>query len=133
MRIPLSWVRDYVDLPAGETPESVGDRLVSVGLELEEIEHLGADVTGTLVVGLVRSIEELTEFKKPIRWCQVEVGAAHGHPDTPGVRGIICGARNFVKGDLVVVALPGAFLAGGFQIASRETYGHVSDLSLIHI
>ena len=74
MRIPLSWVRDYVDLPDDETPESVGERLVSVGLELEEIEHLGADVTGTLVVGLVRSIEELTEFKKPIRFCQVEVG-----------------------------------------------------------
>ena len=127
MRIPLSWVRDYVDLPATETPESVGERLVSVGLELEEIEHLGAEVTGTLVVGLVRSVEELTEFKKPIRWCQVEVGGAHGHPDTPGVRGIICGARNFVEGDLVVVALPGAILAGGFQIASRETYGHVSD------
>ncbi len=127
MRIPLSWVRDYVDLPETETPESVGDRLVSVGLELEEIEHLGADVTGTLVVGHVRTVEELTEFKKPIRWCQVEVGAAHGHPDTPGVRGIICGARNFVEGDLVVVALPGAILAGGFQIASRETYGHVSD------
>ncbi len=127
MRIPLSWVRDYVDLPAAETPESVGDRLVSVGLELEEIEHLGADVTGTLIVGHVRSIEELAEFKKPIRWCQVEVGDAHGHPDTPGVRGIICGARNFVEGDLVVVALPGAILAGGFQIASRETYGHISD------
>jgi phenylalanyl-tRNA synthetase beta chain len=80
-----------------------------------------------LIIGLVRSVEELTEFKKPIRWCQVEVGAAHGHPDSPGVRGIICGARNFVEGDLVVVALPGAILAGGFQIASRETYGHVSD------
>ena len=127
MRIPLSWLRDYVDIPADQTPEAVGERLVSVGLELEEIEHLGADVTGTLVVGLVRSIDELTEFKKPIRWCQVEVGAAHGHPETPGVRGIICGARNFAEGDLVVVALPGAILAGGFQIASRETYGHVSD------
>ena len=127
MRIPLSWLREYVDLPGDETPERIGERLVSVGLELEEIDRLGDDVSGTLVVGLVRSIEELTGFKKPIRWCQVEVGAAHGHPDTPGVRGIICGARNFVEGDLVVVALPGAFLAGGFQIASRETYGHVSD------
>jgi phenylalanyl-tRNA synthetase beta chain len=127
MRFPLSWLRELVDLPDTESPESIGERLVSVGLELEDIAHLGADVTGTLVVGRVSSIEELTEFKKPIRWCQVEVGAAHGHPDTPGVRGIICGASNFVEGDLVVVALPGAVLAGGFEIASRETYGHVSD------
>ena len=127
MRVPLSWVREYVDIPATETPESIGERLVTAGLELEEILRPGADVTGTLVVGHVRSIEELTDFKKPIRWCHVEVGEPHGHPDTPGVRGIICGARNFVEGDLVVVALPGAVLPGGFEIASRETYGHVSD------
>jgi phenylalanyl-tRNA synthetase beta chain len=127
MRVPLSWVREYVDLPSTETPESIGERLVTAGLELESVDILGAEVTGTLVVGHVRSIEELTGFKKPIRWCQVEVGAAHGHPDTPGVRGIICGARNFVEGDLVVVALAGSVLPGGFEIASRETYGHVSD------
>ena len=47
----------------------------------------------------------------------------------PGVRrrGIVCGAHNFDVGDLVVVALPGAVLPGGFAIAARKTYGHVSD------
>ena len=127
MRIPLSWLAEYVDIPAGETPESIGERLVSVGLELEEIIHIGADNTGPIVVGQVLSIEELTGFKKPIRFCRVAVGAEHGHPDTPGERGIICGARNFAEGDLVVVALPGTVLTGGFAIASRETYGHISD------
>ena len=43
------------------------------------------------------------------------------------MRGIICGARNFVTGDLVAIALPGTVLPGDFAIASRETYGHVSD------
>ncbi|WP_407799101.1 hypothetical protein, partial [Staphylococcus aureus] len=66
------------------------------------------------------SITELTEFKKPIRFCQVEVGE-------PEPRGIVCGARNFNEGDLVVVALPGAVLPGGFEIATRKTYGQVSD------
>src|SRR5204863_9367720 len=40
---------------------------------------------------------------------------------------IVCGAHNFAVGDLVVVALPGAVLPGGFEIAARRTYGHVSD------
>src|SRR5690606_5385810 len=59
---------------------------------------------------------------KTIRWCQVDVGADHG-----GVRGIVCGAHNFVRDDLVVVTLPGAVLPGPFPIAARKTYGHVSD------
>ncbi|MFN2561847.1 MAG: phenylalanine--tRNA ligase subunit beta, partial [Jatrophihabitans sp.] len=42
-------------------------------------------------------------------------------------RGIVCGAHNFAVGDLVVVSLPGAVLPGGFAIAARKTYGHVSD------
>jgi phenylalanyl-tRNA synthetase beta chain len=127
MRIPLSWLREYVDVPADETPERIGERLVAVGLELEDIHVVGGGVTGPLVIGRVLQIEELTGFKKPIRFCRVEVGAAHGHPDTPGERGIVCGARNFVEGDTVVVALPGAVLPGDFRIATRETYGKVSD------
>ena len=40
---------------------------------------------------------------------------------------IVCGAHNFEVGDLVVVVLPGAVLPGGFAIAARTTYGHVSN------
>ena len=40
---------------------------------------------------------------------------------------MICGAANFAVGDLVVVALPGTVLPGGFTITARDTYGHVSD------
>lgn len=127
MRVPLSWLRDYVDIPAGESGRAVAERLVRAGLEVETVEVIGGDVTGPLAIGHVLEIEELTGFKKPIRFCQVAVGQEHGHPDTPGIRGIICGARNFAVGDLVVVALPGAVLPGGFAIGSRETYGRLSD------
>ncbi|MDO0916271.1 phenylalanine--tRNA ligase subunit beta [Streptomyces sp. DT2A-34] len=123
MRVPLSWLREYVDLPATETGRDVQAKLISAGLEVESVEHLGADLKGPLVVGQVLTIEELTEFKKPIRFCTVDVGQANG---TGEPQELICGARNFQVGDKVVVVLPGAVLPGGFAIAARKTYGRVS-------
>ncbi|OIK28904.1 phenylalanine--tRNA ligase subunit beta [Streptomyces malaysiense] len=123
MRVPLSWLREYVDLPATETGRDVQAKLISAGLEVETVEQLGADLKGPLVVGQVLTIEELEGFKKPIRFCTVDVGQANG---TGEPQEIVCGARNFAVGDKVVVVLPGATLPGGFSIASRKTYGKVS-------
>lgn len=123
MRVPLSWLREYVDLPATETGRDVQAKLVDVGLEVETVEQVGAGLTGPLVVGKVLTIEELTEFKKPIRFCTVDVGSANG---TGEPQEIVCGARNFAVGDKVVVVLPGAVLPGDFKIAARKTYGKTS-------
>lgn len=95
---------------------------VRVGFETEGYEPI-EETTGPLVFGRVEEIEELTEFKKPIRYCQVNVGKANGTGD---LQGIICGARNFAEGDLVVIALPGTVLPGGFAIGERKTYGKMS-------
>ena len=119
MRVPIGWLAEYVDVPAGTTVEELDATFVRLGLEVEEI-HQPEEVTGPLVVGRVLEIEELTGFKKPIRYTQVDVGEAEP-------RGIVCGATNFAVGDTVVVALPGAVLPGGFEIAARTTYDHVSD------
>ncbi|MFF4407013.1 phenylalanine--tRNA ligase subunit beta [Streptomyces sp. NPDC001262] len=123
MRAPLSWLREYVDLPAGETGRDVQAKLIAAGLEVERVEQLGGDLTGPLVVGKVLTIEELEGFRKPIRFCTVDVGRANG---TGEPQEIVCGARNFAVGDKVVVALPGAVLPGDFAIAERKTYGKVS-------
>ncbi|MET7473902.1 phenylalanine--tRNA ligase subunit beta [Streptomyces sp. NPDC005648] len=123
MRVPLSWLREYVDLPATQTGRDVQAKLISAGLEVETVEHLGADLKGPLVVGQVLTIEELEGFKKPIRFCTVDVGQANG---TGEPQEIVCGARNFAVGDKVVVVLPGATLPGGFSIAARKTYGRTS-------
>ncbi|MFI6934982.1 phenylalanine--tRNA ligase subunit beta [Streptomyces sp. NPDC050287] len=123
MRVPLSWLREYVDLPATQTGRDVQAKLVSAGLEVETVEHLGADLKGPLVVGQVLTIEELEGFKKPIRFCTVDVGQANG---TGEPQEIVCGARNFAVGDKVVVVLPGATLPGGFSISARKTYGKTS-------
>ncbi|UFQ14615.1 MULTISPECIES: phenylalanine--tRNA ligase subunit beta [Streptomyces] len=123
MRVPLSWLREYVDLPATETGRDVQAKLIEVGLEVETVEQLGGGLKGPLVVGKVLTIEELEGFKKPIRFCTVDVGTANG---TGEPQEIVCGARNFAVGDKVVVVLPGAVLPGDFAIAARKTYGKTS-------
>ncbi|MFD7861110.1 phenylalanine--tRNA ligase subunit beta [Streptomyces sp. NPDC057682] len=123
MRVPLSWLREYVDLPVTETGRDVQAKLVGVGLEVETVERIGAGLRGPLVVGQVLTIEELEGFKKPIRFCTVDVGTANG---TGEPQEIVCGARNFSVGDKVVVVLPGAVLPGDFAIAARKTYGRTS-------
>ncbi|HEY2792834.1 MAG TPA: phenylalanine--tRNA ligase subunit beta, partial [Micromonosporaceae bacterium] len=117
MRVSLSWLRNYVDAPSD--PSVLEKALVRIGLEVEEMIDLRTSVTGSLVVGRVQSIEELTEFKKPIRHCLVDVGNAEP-------QSIVCGARNFAEGDLVVVILPGGVLPGNFEISERKTYGRIS-------
>jgi phenylalanyl-tRNA synthetase beta chain len=121
MRVPVSWLRRYAELPADLDSRDLADRLTEVGLEVEQVEEHGADIRGPLVTGTVVDFsEEQHSNGKTIRWCTVDVGS--GEP-----RGIVCGARNFATGDKVVVALPGATLPGGFTIGARKTYGHLSD------
>ena len=128
MRIPLGWLAEFVDVAPGSTIDDVHAALVKVGLE-EEGSH-GFDLTGPIVVGeVVEFVEEPQSNGKTIRWCSVRV-APDGQTAADGgdaVRGIVCGAHNFVVGDKVVVTLPGAVLPGDFAIAARKTYGHVSD------
>ena len=128
MRVPLEWLGEFVTLEPDLSPEQAHAHLVRVGFE-EEAVH-GGDVTGPVVVGQVLSVQpEEQSNGKTINWCQVQV-APEGQRAADGgeaVRGIVCGAHNFSAGDKVVVTLPGAVLPGGFEIAARKTYGHVSD------
>jgi phenylalanyl-tRNA synthetase beta chain len=119
MRVPVSWLRDYVAVPSDATAEDILADLVKVGFEEEDIHTFG--VTGPVVVGTVLEFTpEPQSNGKTINWCQVDVGEAEP-------RGIVCGAHNFSVGDKVVVSLPGAMLPGPFPISARKTYGHVSD------
>ncbi len=120
MRAPLSWIKEFVDISPEITADQISDGLIRVGFEVEEIIVQGGDITGPLKFGKVLSIEEITEFKKPIRY----VGLDCGEGET---RYVICGATNFAVGDIVVVAIPGAVLPGNFVISARETYGKTSN------
>ncbi|MFM7499782.1 MAG: phenylalanine--tRNA ligase subunit beta, partial [Actinomycetota bacterium] len=118
MKVPLSWVREFVPLPASLTADEIVDKLVSLGFEVEGVQDLRREIHGPIQVAQVLEIEEVEGQKKPIRYVKV---AAHEE------RYVICGARNFTVGDFVVLALPGSVLPGNFAISARQTYGKKSD------
>ena len=120
MKIPLSWLREFVEIPADLSLAEIEEAFVTVGFEVEGIEEQGSDLTGPLVVAKVLSIEQVEGQKKSIRYVGLDCGETE-------IRFVICGATNFAVGDLVVASLPGAVLPGGFEIAARETYGHTSN------
>ena len=127
MRAPLGWLREYAAAARGARRPGAGRALIRAGLEVETVDRAGSDVTGPLVVGRVRRLRRRAAEER------------QDHPLVPGGRrasttrspayagSCCCGAHNFAVGDHVVVALPGAVLPGGFAIAARKTYGHVSD------
>jgi phenylalanyl-tRNA synthetase beta chain len=126
MRVPLSWLREYARLPEPADVTEVARRLTAAGFEVESLESVGHDLRG-VVIAQVLSIEELTGLRKPIRYCRVAVSEAQLDAPPDEASGVICGATNFVVGDRVALALPGAVLPGGFEIGARRTYDHVSE------
>ena len=120
MRAPLSWLTEYAALgtPLPDAND-VARRLTAAGLEVETFEQVGHDISG-VVVAEVTAIEELTGFRKPVRYCQVTAGSGES-------RWVICGAVNFATGDRVPFAPPGAELPGGFRIAVKKAYDRQSE------
>src|SRR2546421_1159384 len=120
LRVPVSWLREYVafDAPLNE----VAERLSVSSAEVEGIERRGvADVDGNL--GFFRVGRVVEAGKHPnadrLQLCQVDVG--EGEP-----RQIVCGAWNFGPGATVAVALPGAVLPNGMKLEQAKLRGEVS-------
>jgi phenylalanyl-tRNA synthetase beta chain len=125
MRVPVSWLREYAPIPEPYDALEVGRRLTQAGLEVEAVEQAGHDVHGVITAQVI-TIEELTEFKKPIRYCRVAVSDADLAADPETLTGVICGAVNFNVGDRVAFAVVGATLPGGFEITAAKKYGRTS-------
>ena len=86
MRVSLNWVLEMAGVDTGTDPAEAARRLTAAGLEVESVEPAGHDISG-IEVAEVTEIEELTGFKKPVRYCQVSTGGTEP-------RGVICGAVN---------------------------------------
>lgn len=117
MRVPLSWLRDYVDVDL--SPRALADELTMRGMEVNAIEVGGADWTD-VVVGRVLQVDR--HPNADTLWLtRVDVGDAGGELE------IVCGAQNLEVGQLVPAALVGAVLPGDRRIERSKIRGVVSN------
>ncbi|MER3409491.1 MAG: phenylalanine--tRNA ligase subunit beta [Thermoleophilia bacterium] len=121
MRVPLSWLREYVAVPGPAT--ELAERLAMSTCEVERVFYRGVqDVDGNFGRYLVGRVVEAGKHPNAdrLQLCAVDVG--EGSP-----RQIVCGAWNFGPGDTVAVALPGAILPDGRRLEAARLRGTVSE------
>ena len=116
MRVPLSWLREYVDLQL--TPEQLAERLTLLGMEVKGIDQWGA-AWRSVVVGELLTVEKHPHADR-LHLTTVNIGS--GAP-----LHIVCGADNIAPGQRVPVALPGAVLPGERRIERTEKMGIASE------
>ncbi len=93
MLVPLSWLKDYVDIDI--QPKELEEKLFSCGFEVEELIEVGKDISG-VVVGLVTECEPIPETHLHV--CKVDAGQGE-------LLQICCGADNVCVGGKFPVAL----------------------------
>ncbi|MBW4029495.1 MAG: phenylalanine--tRNA ligase subunit beta [Acidobacteria bacterium] len=115
MKIPLSWLTEFVDLP--ESVAQLTGILDDLGLVVEGVENVGEGLEDVVVarIDAIRAIEGADRVRL------VTVDAGHGPLE------IVCGATNFAVGNHVPLAPVGAVLPGGFEIAARKMRGVTSN------
>ncbi len=116
MRVPLDWLRDYVDLDLA--PEALAERLTLLGFEVKGLDRWGSEWRN-VVVGELLTVEKHPRADR-LSLTTVRVGS--GEPLQ-----IVCGATNIAPGQRVPVALPGAVLPGNRAIERTEKMGVVSN------
>jgi phenylalanyl-tRNA synthetase beta chain len=121
MRVPLSWLGEYVDVEL--SPEALAERLTLLGMEVRGIERRGTDWLN-VVVGELLEVRPHPRADR-LSLTRVRVGAANGGGEE--TLDIVCGATNIAAGQRVPVALPGAVLPGDRRIERTEKMGVVSN------
>jgi len=117
MRVPLSWLREFVDIDLA--PEQLAERLTLLGMEVKSIERWGADWQN-VVTGRLLTVEK---HPRADRLHLTTVTFDDGNEPLS----IVCGATNIAPGQRIPVALPGAVLPGDRRIERAEKMGVVSN------
>jgi phenylalanyl-tRNA synthetase beta chain len=116
MKVPLSWLGEFVDLDL--TPEALAERLTLLGMEVKGLERRGTDWRN-VVVGELLDVAPHPRADR-LSLTRVRVGGGEALE-------IVCGATNIAAGQRVPVALPGAVLPGDRRIERTEKMGVVSN------
>ena len=112
MKVPLSWLKDYVDI--GVTEKELEEKLFSCGFEVEEVVYKGKNID-KIVVAKILNIEKHPNADK-LSVTKIDAGQY-------GLLQIVTSAKNIAEGDLVPVALNGATLDNGERIFDGELRG----------
>lgn len=115
MLLPLSWLKDYVDIDDISIDE-LETKLFSSGFEVEETKYLGAEIE-KVVVGKIKKITK-HEDSDHLQICIVDCGEKYGTDIQ-----IVTGAQNVFEGALVPAALDGSCLPGGVKIKKGKLRG----------
>ena len=105
MKIPLSWLKEFVNLD-DLTAEEIAKELTLAGSEISSIEKVGGDING-VIIGKILSVRKHPDADK-LSICEVNIGDE--------TLSIVCGAPNVREGIFVPVALIGAKLPNGLTI-----------------
>jgi len=114
VKVPLSWLKDYVEIT--HTPEQLAHILTMAGLEVEAIEYIGKDWGDKLISAQIVHLEKV-EGSDHLNYTEVDTGSQRLN--------VICGAPNIQLGDKVPLALAGARV-GDMTISETRKMGYVS-------
>ncbi|MBR2500742.1 MAG: phenylalanine--tRNA ligase subunit beta [Clostridia bacterium] len=115
MLLPLSWLKDYVDID-DISIEELETKLFASGFEVEETKYLGEEID-KVVVGKIKKITK-HEDSDHLQICIVDCGEKYGTDIQ-----IVTGAQNVFEGALVPAALDGSTLPGGVKIKKGKLRG----------
>ncbi len=116
MKIALSWLREWVDLPTDSAV--LAQALTMAGFEVEAQQAATVPFVGVVVAEVV-SVEAHPEADK-LRVCQVSIGGAERFT-------VVCGARNVRVGLKTPLATLGALLPGDVRISRAKLRGIESE------
>lgn len=117
MKVPYSWLKEYVNIDEKMTAQEVGDALTLSGSALEGVITQGDNIK-RVVTCLITKIEKHPDAEK-LSICQVDIGSE--------VIQIVTAATNMKEGDKVPVALHKSILADGTEIKKGKLRGEVSN------